>query len=490
MSRRRSRLFIGSGLGVAALVAVLFFVRGKASAETEYVTKPAETGALRTVVNATGTVQPVVSVQVGTQVSGQVLEIYADFNSIVKRGQLLARIDPRNSEAQLTNAQARVDAARSGVRASQAERETSNASLESAKAALNEGQVAVNNTGTLYGRAQDLSRQGLISKNDLDTARANSETAQARYRQTEAAVLQAQARLTSSNAQIQQAQAQLAQAEADLKQAQVNLGYTNITSPIDGVVISRSVDVGQTVAASLQSPTLFTIANDLTKMQVNASIDEADIGSISSSAEVRFTVDAYPGESFRGQIHELRLSPTTVQNVVTYNAILDIDNLELKLKPGMTANIAIVVDRRDRVLKIPNVSLRYTPPGAETQPIVPVENPKEEPPRNPPSASAPEHQLAPGQKWNPADKVQLDRPKDENLRRGRVWVLNAEGKPEARNLLLGITDGATSEVISGPLKAGDPVIIGDSTQATTPQQRAPVNNPFVPRMPGGGRSGR
>ena len=192
MSRRRNRLVIGSGLGIAALVAVLFFVRGKASAETEYVTKPAETGALRTVVNATGTVQPVVSVQVGTQVSGQVLEIYADFNSIVKRGQLLARIDPRNSEAQLTNAQGRVDAARSSVRASQAERETSNAGLESSKASLNEAQVAVNNTGTLYGRAQDLSRQGLISKNDLDTARANSETAQARYRQAEAAILQAQ----------------------------------------------------------------------------------------------------------------------------------------------------------------------------------------------------------------------------------------------------------------------------------------------------------
>jgi len=490
MSSRRNRLLIGTGLGAAALIMVLFFVRGKAAAETEYITKPAETGALRTVVNATGTVQPVVSVQVGTQVSGQVLEIYADFNSVVKRGQLLARIDPRNSEAQLTNAQARVDAARSGVRASQAERDTSNANLESAKAALNEAEVAGRNTGTLFARAQDLSRQGLISKNDLDTARANSETAQARQRQAEAVVLQGQARLTSSNAQIQQVQAQLAQAEADLKQAQINLGYTNITSPIDGVVISRSIDVGQTVAASLQSPTLFTIANDLTKMQVNASIDEADIGSISNSAEVRFTVDAYPGESFRGRIHEIRLSPTTVQNVVTYNAILDIDNPELKLKPGMTANIVIVVDRRDRVLKIPNVSLRYTPPGADSQPVVPVENPTEEPPRHSPTTAAPQHQLAPGQKWNPADKVQLDRPKEENLRRGRVWVLNAEGKPEARNLLLGITDGSTSEVISGPLNTGDSVIIGDSTQTTTPQQRAPVNNPLMPRIPGGGRRGR
>jgi HlyD family secretion protein len=489
MSSRRNRLLIGGGLGIAVLIAVLFFVRGKAAAETEFVTKPAETGALRTVVNATGAVQPVVSVQVGTQVSGQILEIYADFNSVVKRGQLLARIDARNLEAQLTNVQGKVDAARSSVRASQAERDTSNASLESSKASLNEAQVAANNTGTLYVRAQDLSRQGLISKNDLDTARANSETAQARQRQAEAMVLQAQARLTSSNAQIEQAQAQLAQAEADLKQAQVTLGYTSITSPIDGVVISRSVDVGQTVAASLQSPTLFTIANDLTKMQVNASIDEADIGSISSSAEVRFTVDAYPGESFRGRIHEIRLSPTTVQNVVTYNAILDIDNPELKLKPGMTANISIVVDRRDRVLKIPNVALRYTPPGGEAQPVVPIENPKEEPPRNPQSAPAPGHQLAPGQKWNPADKVQLDRPREENLRRGRVWVLSAEGKPEARNLLLGITDGSTSEVISGPLKAGDPVIIGDSTQTTTRQQRAPVNNPLLPRMPGGGRRG-
>ena len=195
------------------------------------------------------------------------------------------------------------------------------------------------------------------------------------------------------------------------------------------------------------------------------------------------------GKSFRGRIHEIRLSPTTVQNVVTYNAILDIDNPELKLKPGMTANIAIVVDRRDRVLKIPNVALRYAPPGAETQPIVPVENPKGTAAKSSIGVCS-GHQLAPGQKWNPADKVQLDRPKEENLRRGRVWVLNAEGKPEARNLLLGITDGATSEVISGPLKTGDPVIIGDTTQATAPQQRAPVNNPFMPRMPGGGGGGR
>src|SRR5262245_10754254 len=155
----------------------------------------------------------------------------------------------------------------------------------------------------------------------------------------------------------------------------------------------------------------------------------------------------------------------------------------------MKDNISIVVDRRDRVLKIPNVALRYTPPGGETQPVVAIENPKEEPSRSPQSAAGPQHQLAPGQKWNPADKVQLDRPKEENLRRGRVWVLSPDGKPEAWSLLLGITDGSASEVISGPLQAGDSVIIGDSTQTTTPQQRAPVNNPFLPRVPGGGRRG-
>src|SRR5262249_55448966 len=200
-----------------------------------------------------------------------------------------------------------------------------------------------------------------------------------------------------------------------LKQAQVNLGFADIVSHVDGVVIARNVDVGQTIAASLQSPTLFTIANDLTRMQVNASIDEADIGNISSSSQARFMVDAFPNEYFNGRIHEIRLNPTTVQNVVTYNAILDIDNPDLRLKPGMTANITITVDQRDNFLKIPNAALRYSPPGTSPEQIrtksskatdpAPVQN-------SSPQLSQGESPKAPGQKWDPQEKIQLDRPRE------------------------------------------------------------------------------
>jgi HlyD family secretion protein len=476
--KRRTILMIGICALTLAATAI-FFTRSHSAKAPEFVTVPAGSGDIRTVVNATGTVQPVVSVQVGTQVSGQVLEIYADFNSVVKRGQTLARIDPRNFEAQVTNAQARVQAARSALHSAQAGGQTAAADITSSKAGVSEAQAVASQMSTLYARAQELSEKGLIAKNDLDMARANAETAQAKLRQANAAVEQSLAKQTGSGAQTQQMRAQLAQAEADLKQAQINLGYTNIVSPVDGVVISRNVDVGQTIAASLQAPTLFTIANDLTRMQLNASIDEADIGNISSSADARFTVDAFPNESFRARIHEVRLSPTTVQNVVTYSAILDIDNPELKLKPGMTANINITVDRRDRVLKVPNAALRYTPPGMTAERPEPVKTVNDASQRAAPAADPSPSILAPGQKWDPAEKIQLDRPKKETLRSGRVWVLGADGKPSQRPVVLGITDGTSSEVVSGELNTGEAIIVGDTSQ-TEPASKNAVRIPFIP----------
>src|SRR5213075_1749769 len=206
----------------------------------------------------------------------------------------------------------------------------------------------------------ELSKEGVVSKNDYDNAKANADSAVAKYEQAQAAVAQSEAQSNATAAQLEQMKAQLQQAVADLNRAELNLGYCNIYSPVDGVVISRNVDVGQTIAASLQSPTLFSIANDLSHMQVNANIDEADIGNISDQADVKFTVDAYPDDLFQGRISEIRLNPQTVQNVVTYSVIIGIENPDLKLKPGMTANITVTVDQRDEVLKIPNASLRYT----------------------------------------------------------------------------------------------------------------------------------
>jgi HlyD family secretion protein len=453
-------------------------------------------------VNATGVVQTVVTVQVGSQVSGQVEELYADFNSVVKRGQLLAKLDPRNFQAQAENAQASVAAARARVRSGEADQKTQVANVQSAKANLEAARVAKENTAILFQRASELSKSGVASQNDYDNAKANADSAAAKFQQAQAAVAQSEAQSNGSVAQLEQVRAQLQQAEADLERAKLNLGYCNIYSPVDGVVISRSVDVGQTIAASLQSPTLFTIANDLTRMQVNANIDEADIGNISDQANVRFTVDAYPNESFRGRISEIRLNPQTVQNVVTYSVILGIDNPDMKLKPGMTANITITVDQRSNVLKIPNAALRYTPPGVQREDprsdrslaATVSDGESEAAPRSAPPRGevAPPH-LAPGQKWDPSQKIKFAAPKRTLQRPGVVFVLDAEKKPQPRNVVLGITDGTATEVISGEIQAGDMVVIGDNTQAGQTTNSGATAPPFFGgfgRGGGGGGRGR
>src|SRR5499427_7906277 len=470
---------------VIVVTIVAFSARRQKSSASQYFTAPVEQGPLRNVVNATGVVQTVVTVQVGSQVSGQVEELYADFNSVVKRNQLLAKLDTRNFQAQVENAQASVAAARARVRSAEADQKTQAANLLSAKANLEAARVARDNTATLFERTSGLSKSGVVSKNDYDNAKANADSAVAKYEQAEAAVAQTEAQSVATAAQLEQMKAQLQQAVADLNRAELNLGYCNIYSPVDGVVISRNVDVGQTIAASLQSPTLFTIANDLTRMQVNANIDEADIGNISDQANVRFTVDAYPNESFRGRISEIRLNPQTVQNVVTYSVIIGIDNPDLKLKPGMTANIAITVDQRDKVLKVSNAALRYTPQGVQREQLVSQvsysQPEKAQPQRSGKVQEGPEPAappLAPGQKWNPSQKIKMVPPKRAAQRPGIVYVLTAQQKPEPRRVVLGITDGSATEVVSGDLKQGEAVIVGDNTQ--TANDAVPVASPFTP----------
>jgi HlyD family secretion protein len=469
-------LKIGSPIIVLVLVlgALGIANRRRANAEINYFTTTATRGPLKRVVNATGVVQTVLTVPVGSQVSGQVQELYADFNSVVKRGQLLAKLDPRNLETQVANSKASVTAAQARVKSAQAEITNQLANMTSARASLEAARVSRDNAKVQLDRATEMSQRGIVSKNDYDTAKANYDSAVAKYNQSAAAIEQVQAQMVSTQAQLEQANAGLQQAGTELDRAQINLEYANIFSPVDGVVISRTVDVGQTVVASMQTPTLFTIATDLGQMQVNASVDEADIGSISDNAVVSFTVDAYPNDTFVGKIAEIRLSPQTVQNVVTYSVILSIENRELKLKPGMTANISIVVDKRESVLKVPNAALRYTPPNTPAPAAAEVEPSSQAVAKTASAAGSGDSAvipLAPGQKWNPNDKIHFRAPAQHAPRPGVVWVLGPEKKPQSRNVSVGISDGSASEIVSGDLKETELVIVSDSTQATASTQQ-------------------
>jgi len=368
-------------LGVAGL-AILFAGysywknKGK-NPQDKYLTVKVDRGNVRRTVSSTGTLQAVVTVQVGSQVSGRVQELHADFNSVVKKGQILALIDPANFQAQRERAQAQLATAQASVKNAEANLVNRRAELSSAKANVEVSRVALKEAERQQKRAEGLFKDGLVAQRDLDTAQATFEQSGARLMQAEAQVNQGEATIRSALSQQDQAAANVKQARAELTMADVNLRYTSIISPIDGVVIERSVDIGQTVAASFQAPLLFLIANDLTKMQVIAQIDEADIGAMSEKAKVDFSVDAFPGQTFRGEIAEIRLtsklpssststgssgtSGGTASNVVVYNVMIDVDNPALKLRPGMTANVNFTVASTDNVLKVANAALRYRP---------------------------------------------------------------------------------------------------------------------------------
>jgi HlyD family secretion protein len=519
-------IFIMCSAGIALAYAMF-----RHKAPVDYIADPIERGSIITVVNATGSVQPVVTVQVGSQVSGKIETLYADYNSIVKRGQLLAKIDPRNFQAQVKDAEANLAAAKAREQSAKADLITMNANLVSAKANLEAARVTRDNDALTFNRYKEMMDSGIIAQNDFDTVKTTAENSAAKCNQAAAAVEQAQAQIKAQQAQIDQAGALVKQAEADLDDKRVNLEYTDIFSPIDGVVISRNVDVGQTVAAGLQAPLLFVIANDLIHMQVNASVDEADIGLISPNVDVKFTVDAFPMRSFTGKIQEIRLDPQTVQNVVTYSVIIAVDNSSLYLKPGMTANITITADKKRNVLKIPNAALRYLPPGmtraqeielaraqegtthevAETGyngnsrsafSSSPQNSGKEQPGTGQLRAAAAVQKngersgaaksagpsgagslfagQAPGQLWNPSDKIQFPAMSGPAPKPGIVWILDSHDKPVAQHVMLGITDGSYTELVSGDLKSGERLIVADSSQeaSNSPQAQASMRGPF------------
>ena len=362
-----------------------------------------EQGPLTAAVSATGNLNAVIIVQVGSQVSGQIKELLVDFNSVVKKGQTIARIDPQIFEAQVNQAKADVETAKAAVLNQAASVEKARADVENARAALAQGKAqtakadaAQADSKRIFDRNAELFSRQLIAQADRDTAQANYEQAVAQSESSRASEKALAANIDSSLAQLRvqeaalkSAQAHVDQKTAALAQAQTNLDYTTIRAPVDGIVVSRAVDVGQTVAASLQAPTLFTIAQDLTKMQVETSVDEADIGRVKLEDRATFTVDAFSGQTFSGIVTQIRKAAQIVQNVVTYTVVISVDNPGGRLLPGMTANVKLVYAEKPSVLKVPNAALRFRPAGADAGPVGSTRGQGGAPSAGPPAAGQP-----------------------------------------------------------------------------------------------------
>jgi len=404
---------------------------GSETKEPTYLTAPVAKANIRQVVTSTGTLQAVTTVLVGSQVSGTIAKLNADYNSKVRTGQVVAELDRSRFAARV---------------------EETRAALLAAQASLAKTKVALEDAERTLRRTQELKQRELVSQSELDAA---------------------QTAYDSARAQVNVSQSQVGQSLASMNQAQIDLGYTIIRSPVDGIVISRSVDVGQTVAASLSAPTLFTIANDLTKMEVHTNVDEADIGNIFEGQDVSFTVDAHAQRRFRGKVYQVRNAPQVIQNVVTYDSVVRIDNKELLLKPGMTANVQFLVAQREDALSIPNIALRFRPPEEKDEAQVLL--------------TKAQGQTAPRVRQRQTRRVGNSGSGGGGARRVRqvkVYMLK-EGKAQAVDVQVGITDGSKTEVIAG-LNENDPVIIGQSSGASATTQGA-VANPFQPQMPRGFR---
>jgi HlyD family secretion protein len=350
----------------------------------QYKTALVDRGPITAIVTATGTINPVVSVQVGSQVSGKVSQLFADFNSKVVKGQILAQIDQKPFKARLSQARAAV---------------------KSAKGNLAKAKVVATQRKREFDRMAALRPQAFVSQADVDLAETN-------YR--------------DAAANVEVLQAQLDQAQAALASAELDLGFTTIYSPVDGIIVSRNVDVGQTLAAAFQTPILFVIAQDLTKMQVNANVSESDIGGVKEGTEANFRVDAYPKQFFEGVVAQVRNAPISIQNVVTYDVVITVSNPELKLKPGMTANVTIVTAQKENPLRVPNGALRFRMPNM------------------------------------PIDKKTT-----------RVWVFDQYNQPRQVEVTTGIADSLSTEIVGGALSQGDRVIVGIETEEEQAQKKLP-----------------
>lgn len=431
--RRLGRRAIWIAVALVLLVAVGLFLlrRRSANQEVRFDTAAVQRGRLIAKVTATGTLSALVTVQVGSQVSGRIAKINVDFNSPVTKGQLIAQIDAQLFEAAVEQARANYVAAKGNLQKAKAQ-------------AIDAQRQAV--------RAKDLLAKTLISQADYDT--------------TETTALAAKAQVEAMLGAVEQA-------KAALHQAQINLEYTSIISPINGVVISRNVDVGQTVAASLQAPTLFTIAEDLKKMEVHTNVAEADVGKLTPAMVVTFTVDAYPTDRFQGTIRQIRNAAQTIQNVVTYDAVIDVDNRDLKLRPGMTTNVTMIYAEKDDVLKVANAALRFRPPPEMLQSRIAGAG-AGEPPNNVANA-APVEGRGPQPQGRPETAPLGERgppPPNDRL----LWVLR-DKRPEPVRVRTGLSDGTVSELTEGNVQEGDLAITamtgGDQGRGGVPPARGP-----------------
>ncbi len=409
MAHRKIGFFFSLGILAVGGAAGFYWLR-EAERPAAYRTVPVERGTLQATISATGTLSAVVTVQVGSQVSGTISQLLVDYNSPVKKDQLIARIDPASFEAKVQQAQADLESSRAAVLNQRAAVLKAEADVATARANVVHQQVAVRDARVKRDARVRLFQEGGVSAEERDTAQATYDSAVAQLEAAQASLRAAEAALSVARAQLTAAEATVQQKQAALAQAQVDLDHTFIRAPVDGTVVARSVDVGQTVAASLQAPTLFLIAQDLTKMQVDTNVDEADVGKVALRQSAAFTVDAFPGERFSGEVVQIRQAAQVVQNVVTYDAVVAVANPDLKLKPGMTANVKILVAQHDQVLLVPNAAFRVRLDGP-----APSQRPAQ-------SAARAGASHAP------------------DTSRQRLWVLEG-GKPAARHLHRGRLPG-------------------------------------------------
>jgi HlyD family secretion protein len=448
-------LILVAAVGVTVALGAWSF-RGR---DVHYRTSPAQHGDVNVAVSATGNPNAVVNVQVGSQVSGTVVALFADFNTKVTKGQLIARIDPAPFQARVDQAQASLDAAHGSVANAEAVEQqaianiqSATSSLAAAKANVVKAQAAVDDAKSKVDRRVALVADGSDSKEDLETAQTTYKSAVAevdavvaQQHAAEESVKAAQAQLDVAKSLIATNEAQVKQNTAALEAAKLDLEHTKIIAPVDGVVVARNVDVGQTVAASLAAPTLFQIAQDLTKMQVDTNVSEADVGRVQVGQPATFTVDAYPGRTFKGAVTSIRKAPINVANVITYDAVIGVSNEDLALFPGMTANVKILVSQRKDVLRVPNAALRYRPASEGAAPAGASQRSKGAPPEK------------------------------------AVWTMDADNHEQRVAVTTGETDGTFTEITGGNIKDGDRVIVAALGNASRPS----ASN--ATPQPGGGR---
>ena len=465
----KKKIWIISGSIALLLAAWLFIGNNNGQEQTGWKTATLEKRNIEMIISASGTLNATNTVEVGTQVSGVIDQIFVDFNDEVKKGQIIAKLDVRSLEASL--AQAKASVLQAEVSVTQKKRiyentkkynsgEIADQSVVEAEASLNQIKAQMVQAERNYLRYKELYENGAVAKIDYETAMTDYEQFKASYESKNATLNRTKANvgnvdLQSSLEDLRTSEANLASMKAALEKAKVNLEFANIRAPIDGIVLSRDIEVGQTVAASFTTPVLFTIANDLTKMEIEASIDEADIGYIKNGQPVDFTVDSYTDRTFTGTVEEIRLQPEVVSNVVTYTAIVTARNEDLKLMPGMTANLEVITAKREQVLSVPDAALNFSPPAEYIEP------------------------------WrdyltNKAVAVKADN--EAGYSTGVLWIIEND-QPVPKKVSKGLSDGGFTEIISKDLSEGEQVINGmngGSDKASKETQ----SSPFLPQRPG------